>query len=105
MTSAVRPTHQLLDRLLHEALGLRVEGRGGLVENQHWRILEDGAGDRQPLALAAGEPHAAVPDLGVVAERQLADELVGVRGAGRGAERLVGRLADRRRRCWRAPCR
>jgi hypothetical protein len=36
-----------LQRALDCRLGLVVDGRGRLVEHQHGRILEDGAGDRQ----------------------------------------------------------
>src|SRR5262249_60862949 len=45
--------HEALERLLHEPFRLRVEGRGGLVEDQDGRVLEDRAGDGQALALPA----------------------------------------------------
>ena len=44
--------HQVLKRPAHEPLVDRVEMRGRLVENQHRRILEEGAGDGDALALA-----------------------------------------------------
>ena len=44
-----------LDEIEH-LLGLRDAERGGrLVEDDHARLLQDGAGDRDGLALAAGE--------------------------------------------------
>src|SRR5262249_28395592 len=67
--------HRRLDQLL--ALG--VEVARGFVEDQNLRLLEDRAGDRQPLLLAARQLHAALTDERVVALGQLLDELVGVR--------------------------
>src|SRR3990172_11798776 len=43
--------HQVLERLLDQGLGLRVERARRLVENEDWRVLEDGARDREPLPL------------------------------------------------------
>ena len=74
MTRVVRPSHQRVERGLHRALALGVEGGGGLVEEQDRRVLQDGAGDGDALALAAGERHAALADHGGVALRQGADE-------------------------------
>src|SRR5436189_3311693 len=54
--------HQVVERLLHEPLGLRVECGRRLVEDQDRRILEQRARDREALALAAGEQHAALAD-------------------------------------------
>src|SRR5580765_6257268 len=71
--------HQRLERLLHQALGFRVECRGGLVEDEDRRVLVDRARDREALALAAGELGAVVPDQGVGAERQAVDESAEVR--------------------------
>jgi hypothetical protein len=45
--------HQLIDRLLHGTLTGGIERCGRLVEESNWRILEDGTGNRDPLALAA----------------------------------------------------
>jgi hypothetical protein len=46
--------HQVLDGQRRD----RVERRAGLVHQQHLRPYGDGAGDAQPLLLAAGEPGA-----------------------------------------------
>ncbi len=55
-----------------------------LVEDQDRRVAQQGAGDRQALALAAGEQHAAFADHRGVALRQGRDELVRVGAARRG---------------------
>ncbi len=77
------PLHQLGEALLDQGLALAVERGGGLVEDQDSRVGQDRAGDRDPLALAAGELDAPLADDRVVALRQLLDELVAVGDAGR----------------------
>src|SRR3954468_16228560 len=54
--AAFEAVHQLLDR----AGGDRVEGRGGLVEEQHVGLDRDRTGDAESLLLAAGKPEGAV---------------------------------------------
>src|SRR3954465_12492452 len=49
------PLHDLLERELELALGRGVERARRLVEDQHRRVLEQRPGDREALALAAGE--------------------------------------------------
>ena len=71
MTMTVRPFMTLVQRLLHARLGLVVERRGRLVEQQDRRVAHDGAGDREALALAAGQGHAVLADRRVVALRLL----------------------------------
>ena len=71
--------HHLGERCLHARLGFVVERRGRLVEQQDRRVAHDGAGDRQALALAAGQRQPVLADRRVVAVRLLADELVGLR--------------------------
>src|SRR5581483_6791021 len=56
--------HQRIERRLHLALRFGVEGRGRLVEDQHRRVLEQRACDRQALALPTGEALAVFPDDG-----------------------------------------
>ena len=65
MTRLVRPSQGRVERALDGVLGLGVEVGGGLVEDHDGRRLEQQAGDREPLALAAGEAVAAVADDGV----------------------------------------
>ena len=67
MISVVRPTSSFAERVLDQPLALGVQVAGGLVEDQHRGVLEDRARDRHPLALAAGQLHAPLPDQGVVA--------------------------------------
>ena len=59
--------HDLVERRLQLALGRGVERARRLVEDQDRRVLEERAGDRQALALAAGERAAALADDGVEA--------------------------------------
>src|SRR5207244_3647858 len=69
-----------------------VERRGGLVENQNGRVLDDRPRDAQALALAAREAAARFGDLRVVAFRQMRDELVRVRRARRFLDLLPSRV-------------
>ena len=57
---------QGVDGLLHGVLGAGVQGAGRLVEDEHGRVAQDGAGDGEALLLAAGEAVAALADEGVV---------------------------------------
>ena len=61
------PLGGALQRLLDEPLGLGVQGRGGLVEDQHPRVHQQHPGDGEPLLLPAGQPVAALAGHGVVA--------------------------------------
>ncbi len=91
-----RPLHQPPQRLLHQGLGLRVEGRGGLVEDQQWRRLGHRLGDRHPLALPARQLQPPLTDHGPVAVGELVDEFVHVgRPADLGHELHVGLLEAR----------
>ena len=55
-------------------LGLGVEGGGGLVEEEDFRVPEEGAGDGDALLLAAGDADAALADASVVAVGEVDDE-------------------------------
>ena len=79
------PLLQLRHRRLHFALGLHVQRRGRFVEDQDRRIGQERARHRHALTLAARELHAALADFGVVALRQLGDEVVRPRPLGRAA--------------------
>jgi len=96
--------HQVGQGLLNEQLGFGVEVRGSLVQDQNGRVLEQGAGDGDTLALPAAELESAVADDGIVALRHFADELV--RQGASAARRISsgGRRGVHRRYCWR-PCR
>ena len=71
MMKLVLPAHEHVERVLHEAFALAVERAGGLVEDEDGRVFQDGAGDGDALALAAGEFHAALADERAVALREL----------------------------------
>src|SRR5262245_57673524 len=73
---------ELGDRFLHVALGLGVERRGGLIEQDDWRILDQRARDCDALALAAGELEPVLADLSGVAVREAHDEVMRMRGLG-----------------------
>ena len=60
-------------------LDLGVDRRGGVVEDQQPRPADEGAGQRDPLPLAAGERRAALAEPGVEAVGQGGDEAVGLR--------------------------
>ena len=81
--------HEAVEGELDLLFGLAVEGGGGFVEEQDGRVLQKGAGDRDPLALATGEAAAVFTDFGVVAEGLLEDEFVGVGVAGRGFDARI----------------
>jgi hypothetical protein len=54
-----RERQQLLRQLLR---GLIIQVLGGLVEDQHRRVGQQAAGQRQPAPLAAGEPFTVLAD-------------------------------------------
>ena len=81
---------QTVQRLLDQRLGLRVDAAGGLVENQHARVVQDRPGDADPLALAPGECLPALADGCVVPVREADDEVVGVGRPG-GGDNLLQR--------------
>ena len=74
-----------VERRLDLALGVDVEGRGRLVEDQDRRRLQHRAGDGDALLLAAGQFQAALADLGRVAVGQAGDEAGDLRGLARRA--------------------
>ncbi len=88
----VRPWRETVDRLLDARLRLDVERAGRLVEHQDRRILEDRAGDRDALALAARKLAAALADRRVVAVALGEDEVVRGGGLRRGMHLVVSRL-------------
>src|SRR5689334_16712584 len=60
-----------VDGFLDESLRFGIERRRRFVENENGRIDQQGARDRNALALAAGEPCAALAEDGFVALGQL----------------------------------
>jgi hypothetical protein len=61
---------QMLDRLLHLLFGFRIQRCGCFIEQDDRRVLDQRAGDRDALPLAAGKLRAMLADRGVVAERE-----------------------------------
>src|SRR5271170_3794494 len=61
------PAHQAFELLLDRCLDFRIKRGSGFVEDQDRRILEDHAGERYALALAARQFDAALADMRVEA--------------------------------------
>jgi hypothetical protein len=80
---------QLLQRPLDQALADGVKRGRGLVEDQDPRVLQQDAGDRDALLLAAGELVAALAHDRVVALRQVHHAVMDRRGARCPLHRLV----------------
>ena len=81
--------HEPVQGLLYDRLVFCINAGKGLVQNQYGRVLEQGPGYGYSLALAARQSDGPLADEGVVALRQLGDELVGVGGPGRGLQLLL----------------
>ena len=91
MTIVVRPAITSARAPADLVLLGRVDRGGGVVEDEHPRVGQDGPGDGQALTLAPREREAPLADDGVVALGQLTDELVGAGQAGRSLDlALVG---------------
>ena len=84
MTIVVRPSQSLLQRLLDRLFGLGIERRSRLIQKDDRRVLQEGAGDGDALALAAGELHAVLAAGRVVAAVEAHDEVVRISGLGGG---------------------
>ena len=84
--------HDSLQRVLNRVFGDRIQGGGGLVQDQDARVLKHHAGNREPLLFAAGELEPSVADLGVVAVGLVHNEVVDVRDAAGGLQLLSGRV-------------
>ena len=74
---------EMVDRLLHGFFGFRIERSSRFIEQDDRRVLDQRAGDRNALALAAGELQAVLADRRVVALREIGDEVVRMDGAQR----------------------
>ena len=74
--------HQRRQRAHQERFVFGIGKGGGFVENQHRTVLQDGAGDGDALAFAAGKFAADIADAGLVALRHCHDEVVATCSAG-----------------------
>ena len=92
MMIVVRPVHHLAERGADLVLLGRVDRRRRVVEDQHPRVGEHRAGDRDALALPAGEREPVLADHGVVAVGKVVDE-VGSAPASRAARRTCSIVA------------
>ena len=63
---------------LDDGLALGVQRRSSFVEEEDFRIADEGAGDGDALLLTAAEHGPSLAHHRLVLERQLADEVVGV---------------------------
>ena len=77
---------------LDAALGVQVDVRGRLVEDEDPRVGDERAGERDELALAGRELDAALADLGVQAVGEAADEVLGADAAQRAPHLVLGRV-------------
>jgi hypothetical protein len=83
---------QLADAVPDEQPRLRVQPGGRLVQEQHLRVVHEGAGDHEALALPAGEEVDLV--VGAVAQAQLLQERVGPAVALGGRDPEVRRVEE-----------
>ena len=77
------PGHHLAQGVVNGFLGGGVHRAGGVVEDQDPGVIQQRAGQGDPLTLAAGQAKSPFADHRVVAARQAHDEVVGARGARR----------------------
>jgi hypothetical protein len=82
--------HQLAEGGVDLLLGLGVDRRGGVVQDEDAGIGEQGPGERHPLALPARQAEAALPHDRVVAIGQVGHEPGGAGGPGGGPHLVVG---------------
>ena len=75
--------HRLLQVVANLALGVVVEGAGGLIHHQQARIAKQTAGDGDALALATREGCSPFAHRRAIAEGQGHDEIVGSGDFGR----------------------
>ena len=73
----------------------RVERGRGLVEHEHGRLGEEGAGDGDPLSLARRQRPAPLAHRRVIAVRQTVHKRGEARGANRRRQLVIGRLGSR----------
>ena len=59
--------HQAFEGLLDQRLGFCVEGRCGLIQDEHARVTDECPGNRQALFLAPGKPGTFFPQVGIQA--------------------------------------
>mmetsp|Transcript_13789 Transcript_13789/g.27276 ORF Transcript_13789/g.27276 Transcript_13789/m.27276 type:complete len:224 (+) Transcript_13789:1653-2324(+) len=74
--------HDAFKRVLNNLLALAVEGAGGLIQEQHLGVSDDGSGYGDALLLPPAQLRAALPDLGIILVRQLRHKVVSMGAPG-----------------------
>ena len=90
-----------LERLLDQPLRRHVDGRRRLVEDDHRRVGDERARQRDELLLTGRQPSAALPDVAVVALGQRGDEAVRADDGRRAARSPRASRSASRTRCCR----
>src|SRR5215471_2382605 len=72
------PAHETFHRLDNCGFRSDIHGTGGFVQDQNRRVLDEGAGQRDPLALTSRETHTPFPNGRLVSVRQARDEIMHV---------------------------
>src|SRR5262249_22317323 len=85
-------TRDPLQRILDFLLSVTVQSGSRRAQQEYWGRLEDRARNRDTLLFAAGQLQAALPDLGLVALRRHADELIDLREPSRLLDLGVARV-------------
>src|SRR5579862_9372120 len=62
--------------LVYDAFRQAIQGVGGFIEHENFRITQQGAGKADPLALTFGQPQASLSDVRLIPSRQRFDEIV-----------------------------
>ena len=70
------PRHQRRQRLLHPCFGGGIQRTGCLIQNQHGRVFQQRACNRQALTLPAGKGAATLTDHRVIAMGLALDEIM-----------------------------
>src|SRR5580704_3604997 len=86
--------HQIGESFLYVHFRFGIEFRSGFVEDEDRRVLQDGAGNRDALALSAAEPGAPFADHSIVTLGQVSDEIGGESGARRSLNALFRHVAQ-----------
>ena len=84
------PYHEPVQGFLDDPFAFRIQGRSGFVQNQDPGIFQDGPGNGDALALAAGYVDAPIPQIGVIPLGQIPDEFICIGGFGRCQHFLPG---------------
>ncbi len=91
----VRPAITPLERGPDCFLRLPVQGRSGLIEQQDWRGLQQGASNGDTLPLTAGKLRSAIPDQGLHAVGQRIDKFEAFGGGGGRYDLFIRRIGPR----------